>query len=68
MNSLINNAMKTLILTSVLLLGLISVHAQIIMTSDSMIVSKLNDSKETFIPLKETAENFSMEIDKDLLT
>jgi len=60
--------MKTLFLTSVLLLGLISVHAQIIMTSDSMIVSKLNDTKETFIPLKKTAENFSLEIDKDLLT
>lgn len=60
--------MKTLFLTSVLLLGLISLNAQIIMTSDSMIVSRLNDTKETYIPLKKTAENFSLEIDKDLLT
>jgi hypothetical protein len=60
--------MKRTILISIFLISLISVRGQISITADSVVISKLNDSKDKFIPTNRQSESLSLEIDKDLLT
>jgi hypothetical protein len=60
--------MKRIILTSVFLIGMLSVKGQISIVADSVITTRSDERKEKFIPLSQQAEKFSLEIDKDLMT
>jgi hypothetical protein len=60
--------MKKLILTSVFLVGILSLKGQISITADSVITSRSDERKENFVPVSRLAEKFSIEIDKDLMT
>lgn len=60
--------MKIIILTSVFLIGLVSVKSQISITADSMVVCKSDAIQLNYIPVSRRAESLSLEIDKDLMT
>jgi len=60
--------MKRAILIYIFLISLIPVRGQISIIADSMVISKLNDSKDKFISISRQSESLSLEIDKDLLT
>jgi hypothetical protein len=62
------NAMKKIILISILIFCLISLKGQISMTADSAIYCKSGEIQENFTVVNRLAEKFSLEIDKDLLT
>lgn len=47
---------------------MVSAKSQISITSDSLIVNKLEATEERYIPTSRHAESLSLEIDKDLLT
>jgi hypothetical protein len=60
--------MKKIILTTVFLVGLITLKGQIAITADSMVICKADAIQDKFIPISRKAESLSLEIDKDLLT